>query len=197
MPASNIPPIGAILNNSRVHAVLLSSWLCIAGCSQPTETNQVKFVGGYETDEQDRGRPVVLIGAALGVNGEIFRYAFSGVTPSTNGPPSHSEARANKEVLMKALGKHGITSERLDEVSNYYRYRREAGEMWEHTPATATAIVEEGRVTGFNITNAGSGYSSTPTVDVAGHDELKTEVTIEFSTDFSQNGRVVSITVLE
>lgn len=158
---------------------------------------QVTFVGGFETDPQDHGRPVILIGSALGVTEDVFRDAFSGVTPSRNGPPSHSEARANKEVLMNALGKFGVTNERLDEVSNYYRYRPQSGELWKHTPAAATAIVEDGKVTGFNITNPGAGYTVAPMVQVAGFDDLKVDVTIGFSTDFAKNGSVASITVIE
>ncbi|MBC8353302.1 MAG: hypothetical protein H8E66_14990 [Planctomycetes bacterium] len=158
---------------------------------------QVSFVGGYELDPRDHGRPVVLIGSALGVTEEVFRDAFSGVTPSRDGPPSRSEAHANKEVLLDALGKHGVTNERFDEVSNYYRYRREAGEVWKRTAVSATAIIKGGKVTGFNITNPGSGYTMAPMVQVAGYDDLELDVTIGFSTDFAENGSVASITVLE
>ena len=88
-------------------------------------------------------------------------------------------------------------NERLDEVSNYYRYNREAGEVWQRTPATATAIIQDGKVTGFNITNAGAGYSTAPTVKVVGYDDLEVKVTIEFSTDLSTNGRVASLSIVE
>lgn len=161
------------------------------------QTLPVSFVGGYETDPRDHGRPVVLIGSALGVTEEIFRDAFSRVTPARGGPPSRDEARANKEVLMDALGKHGVTNERLDKVSDYYRYRREGGEVWKRTPATATAIVEDAKVTGFKITNAGAGYTTAPEVEVAGYVDLEVRVTIEFSTDFDKNGRVTSIDIVE
>jgi len=190
------------------------SFLCVViiisgavSCSKPDgdtgsgdgvlKTGQVTFSGGYETDPQDHGRPVVLIGSALGVSPEVFRDAFSGVTPAKVGPPSPAHARANKKVLMDALSKHGVTHERLDEVSNFYRYRRESGELWKHTPATATAIIEDGKVTGFNITNAGAGYTTAPTIKVAGYDDLEVKVNIEFSTDFSTNGRVASLTIVE
>src|SRR5437588_6288417 len=87
----------------------------------------VTFTGGHEIDPRDHGRPVALIAAALGVKPEIFRDAFSRVTPAKNGKPTGDEARRNKEILMKALGPHGITNERLDEVSNYYRYQPQKG----------------------------------------------------------------------
>jgi len=161
------------------------------------KVGHVKFNGGYVTDRRDHGRPVALIGSALGVTPEVFRNAFRGVTPARGGPPSPARARANKRVLMDALSRYGVTNERLDEVSDYYRYNRQAGEVWKRTPATATAIVTDGKVTGFDITNAGAGYTTTPTVTVVGFDDLKVKVTIEFSTDFSTNGRVTSLTVVE
>ena len=161
------------------------------------ETGHVRFNGGYETDPRDHGRPVVLIGSALGVSPDAFRDAFSGVNPATIGPPSPARARANKRVLMDALSKFGVTNERLDEVSNFYRYNRQAGEVWRRTPATATAIVKDGKVTGFNITNAGAGYTTAPTVTVVGFEDLQVEVNIEFSTNFSTNGRVASLTLVE
>jgi hypothetical protein len=106
----------------------------------------VTFSGGHETDPQDKGRPVVLVAGALGVKPEVFRKAFSGVTPSKNGPPTGAEARKNKEALMKVLGPLGITNDRLDEVSNQYRYRPQAGELWPTTQARAVAIVENGAI---------------------------------------------------
>ena len=86
-------------------------------------TVPVTFSGGHETDPQDHGRPVGLVAAALGVKPEVFRQAFSGVTPAKNGKPSPEEAQRNKAALMKVLGPYGVTNERLDEVSNYYRYQ--------------------------------------------------------------------------
>src|SRR6476646_4261686 len=78
-------------------------------------TAPVSFAGGHETDSRDGGRPVVLIAAALGVKPEVFRETFSRVRPAKNGKPSGQEARRNKEVLMEALGRYGISNERLDE----------------------------------------------------------------------------------
>ncbi|HAH49538.1 MAG TPA: hypothetical protein DCM07_32810, partial [Planctomycetaceae bacterium] len=64
---------------------------------------------------------------ALGVEPEVFQQAFSNVKPARGGAPSAARVRANKEVLMSALGKQGITNDRLDTVSNYYRYQPERG----------------------------------------------------------------------
>lgn len=157
----------------------------------------VVFQGGYETDSVDRGRPVALIAAVLGVETEVFRDAFSGVTPAHGRGPSEAEAQANKKVLLDALGKYGITNERLDEVSNYYRYRPQSGELWQHTPATATATVENGQVVSVKITNAGAGYMAPPTVVVAGHPNATVKATIEFTKDFETNGRLSSLTVVK
>lgn len=157
----------------------------------------VVFRGGYETNPIDRGRPVALIAAALGVETEVFRQAFSGVTPAHGRGPSEAEARANKKVLLDALGKFGISNERLDEVSNYYRYQPQSGELWQHTPATATATVEHGEVVSVQITNAGAGYMTPPTVVVAGHPDVRIEATLEFTQNLQTNGRLASLTVVE
>ena len=157
----------------------------------------VVFHGGYETDPVDRGRPMALIAAALGAETEVFRDAFSGVTPAHGRGPSEAEAQANKKVLLDALGMYGITNERLDEVSDYYRYQPQSGELWKHTPATATATVENGEVVGVKITNSGAGYTVPPTVVVAGHPNVKIEATIEFTQDFQTNGRLASLTVVK
>lgn len=153
--------------------------------------------GGYATDPVDKGRPVALIAAALGVKDGVFRDAFSSVKPSSFGPPSAMRAQANKTVLMDALGKHGITNERLDEVSNYYRYRPESDELWPATPAKVAAVITDGKLTGFDIINAGAGYSSAPDVSVAGYPDVHAQATIGFSKDLRTNGRVTKITIVQ
>ena len=155
----------------------------------------VVFHGGYDTDRRDGGRPVVLIAAALGVESQVFRDAFSGVNPAHGRGPTHAEAQANKKVLMDALGKYGITNDRLDDVSNHYRYRPQAGELWTHTPAKATAIVEEGKVVGMNIIEPGAGYSSAPRIEIAGYPNAIVDVSIEFTEDLRTNGHVKSLDV--
>ena len=92
--------------------------------------------------------------------------------------------------------KHGVSNERLDEVSYDYRCNGSAGETWKHSTATATAIIMEGKVTGFTITNAGAGYLIASRVSVVGYGDVEVEATIEFSNDFKTNGRVTSLTVL-
>jgi hypothetical protein len=190
-----------ILTALNVSLILSAVAGCGRGGSEPTiadaAAGTVVFQGGYETDPVDRGRPVALIAGALGVETEVFRDAFSGVNPAHGRGPSEAEARANKKVLLDALGQHGITNDRLDEVSNYYRYQPQSGELWQHTPATATATVSDGKVVSVKITNPGAGYMASPTVVVAGHPDVKIEAAIEFTQDFKTNGRLASLTIVE
>ncbi len=156
----------------------------------------VTISGGYETDPRDKGRPVILIAAALGVSEDTFREAFSHVTPAGAGQePDPGQVNLNKKALLDALEPYGVTNQRLDEVSNYYRYNASAGETWPRTPATATAIVENGVVTGFVITNPGSGYSSVPTVTVSGAGDVSATATVSYTTDFAANGSLTAITL--
>jgi hypothetical protein len=158
---------------------------------------QLVFSDGHETDRGDHGRPVVLIANALGVTPAVFRDAFSGVTPATIGPPSPSHAQANKKILMKKLGPHGVTNERLDKVSDFYRYRPQAGELWKHKPAVATATITDGKVTGFDIVDGGYGYSTHPKIQIAGHEKVKVKAEIEFTSDLTTNGRIKSLTIVK
>jgi hypothetical protein len=171
-----------------------------AATTQPstsTPVGTVTITGGYQTDPRDNGRPVVLIAAALGVTPEVFRKAFEGVTPSTNGHPTSEEAQKNKAALLKVLGPYGVTNERLDEVSNRYRYMASSGQVWKRTAATAVGIVNaNGVVTGVRITNAGNGYSSVPTVMVQGpNGKLSATATVKYTQDFDTNGSIDSITL--
>jgi hypothetical protein len=153
----------------------------------------VTFSGGHETDPQDHGRPVVLIAAGLGVKPEVFRKAFSGVTPARGRGPTGEEARRNKQALMKVLGPLKVTNERLDEVSNYYRYRPQEGEMWPTTPAKAYAVVEDGKIKKVVVTEPGSGYSSPPKATVKGFEKVRLEAKVKFVTDLKKNGGIESI----
>jgi hypothetical protein len=155
----------------------------------------VTFSGGHETDPKDRGRPVVLIAAALGVKTEVFREAFNGVKPAKDGKPSKEEAERNKETLMKVLKPHGVTNERLDEVSDYYRYKPGKGNLWKTTPAKAYAVLEDGKVKRVVVTDPGSGYSSAPKATVQGMENLGLKVTIQFNKEFKKNGSISSIGV--
>jgi hypothetical protein len=175
-----------------------------APSTDTTDSNAVQAVGtviisgGYNTDPQDGGRPVVLIAAVLGVQTEVFRDAFSGVTPAGAGSsgPTSEEAQKNKAALMSVLAPYGITNERLDEVSNFYRYSGVKGQVWSRTAATATAIITNGVVTGIKITNPGAGYSSTPTITVMGpNGKITATATVTYTSDFKTNGSISSIVI--
>jgi hypothetical protein len=157
----------------------------------------LSFEGGYDTDPRDRGRPVVLVGNALGVTPEVFRDAFSGVHPAgpNSGGPSDAEARANKKVLMDKLAPYGVTDQRLNEVSNYYRYRRNNGELWKHRPAAGYAVVQDGAVKSVTITDAGAGYTTPPTATIASAPGATFTVTLSFGTDLKTNGSIKSVTI--
>lgn len=157
----------------------------------------VTFEGGHETDPRDRGRPVVLVAGALGVKPETFREAFSRVHPARDGGPTPEQARANKAALMAVLAPLGISNERLDEVSNHYRYRRERGEMWPTRPAKAFAVVKDGRVVRFEVTDGGEGYSSSPRIVVPGFPGLPATATLRFDKRFERNGSVMMILVIQ
>ncbi|HSU67357.1 MAG TPA: hypothetical protein VLJ39_10825 [Tepidisphaeraceae bacterium] len=156
------------------------------------------FKGGYDTDPRDRGRPVVLIAAALKVPDEVFRETFTHVKPAGpgSGGPTDAEARKNKAALMKGLAPYGVTDERLNEVSNFYRYSRGKGEMWRNAPAEGYATVRDGVVTGITITNAGYGYSSEPKVSVTGLEAVELKSALAYGTDFKRNGSVQQIAVV-
>lgn len=157
----------------------------------------VVFTGGHETVPVDHGRPVKLIAAALGVQDEVFRDAFSNVHPAGpgSGGPSESEARANKTVLMNALGKHGVTNDRLDTVSNFYRYRPDTGNLWRNQSAAASALVKDGAIVGYEIIRGGFGYTTPPTVSVPGMPSVSAKVEIAFGKDMEANGSIAAITV--
>lgn len=154
----------------------------------------VTFAGGHDIGRGDFGRPVNLIAAALGVKPDVFREAFSGVTPAKGRGPSGEDARRNKEALMKVLKPHGITNDRLDEVSDYYRFRPQNGELWPTTAAKAYAVVEGGKVKKIVVTEPGSGYCSTPMATVPGMNTTL-KVTLKYSTDLKKNGGIDAVKV--
>jgi hypothetical protein len=128
------------------------------------------------------------------VPADVFREAFSHVRPAPAGTaPDPRQVRDNKAALMDALGPYGITNERLDTVSDYYRYVRRRGKLWPTKPASAYALVQEGKITSFVVTNGGSGYSSPPTVAVPNIEGATAKVELSFSKQFAKNGSVASI----
>jgi hypothetical protein len=163
-------------------------------CAQPRVG--VTFTGGYETDPRDHGRPDVLIAAALNVPTDAFRQAFSAIRPAPAGQePDPEQVRRNKQALMISLSPYGVTNELLDKVSNYYRYNRSRGQMWRNTPAAAYATLRDGVVSGFTITNPGSGYSSPPKVSVPGMNDLQVTATLSFGADLTRNGSIQEIRI--
>ncbi len=164
--------------------------------SAPT-TVSVSFSGGYDTNPVDNGRPVVLVAGALGVAPEVFRYAFSLVTPAPAGQePDPNQVSLNKAALLSVLGPYGVTNDLLDTVSNYYRINGSAGEVWPRVAASATAVVTDGVVTAINITNGGAGYSSPPTVTVPGFANLTIVAALSFGKSFTTNGSIASLTIV-
>src|SRR5436190_1124180 len=152
----------------------------------------VTFSGGHEIGRNDFGRPVVLIAAALNVKPEVFREAFSGVTPAKGRGPTGDEARKNKQALMKVLAPHGVTNERMDEVANYYRFRPQDGQLWPTIPAKAEAIVENGKIKKIVVLEPGSGYCSQPMVEVKGFPDAKFTIELSLSKELTKNGGVKS-----
>lgn len=163
--------------------------------AEPTNDFQVRITGGHDTDPRDGGRPVILIASALGVPPGVFREAFSHVKPAPAGhEPDPSQVQRNKAALLDALGPYGIGNDLLDQVSNYYRYNRNAGETWPQTPASAIAIVSNGVISGFQIINPGSGYTSPPTITITGSDIQATAI-LHYDKDFNTNGSLAEIQI--
>jgi len=157
----------------------------------------VVFSGGRDTDPRDHGRPVSLVAGALGVTSDVFRKAFGGVHPAgpDSGGPTGDEARKNKAALMSVLSPYGITNERLDEVSNRYRYAPGSAKSWPLKAAAVNALVSDGVVTGYEIVSGGYGYSSAPVMTVPGVKSAPATVEIAFAKDFETNGAVSKITI--
>ncbi len=160
-------------------------------------STKVTITGGHATDPRDGGRPVVLVTAALGVPTAVFRKAFSGVSPAGAGEePDPEQVQRNKAALLAVIAPYGVTNERLDEVSNSYRYNGSAGELWRHSAATARAVVRNGRVVAVRLVSAGAGYSSTPRVTIKGYPKVKVRATIAYGKDLATNGRVAKLTLV-
>ena len=156
----------------------------------------VQISGGHDIGKNDYGRPVVLIAAALGVEPDVFREAFSGVTPARGRGPTGDEARKNKAALMKVLAPHGVTNDRLDEVSDYYRFQPQSGKIWTNKPAKAHAVVVDGKVARIVVTEPGSGYCTPPKIVVPGYEKDTFAAKLGLSKDLKKNGRIASIEIL-
>lgn len=157
-------------------------------------TLAARISGGHDTDPRDHGRPVVLVAAGLGVPTEVFREAFSHVTPAAAGQePDPQQVQLNKRALLDALGKYGVTNDRLDQVSDTYRYPPGDPNLWKHSEAVVIATVVNGKVTGFHIVKAGGGYTTPPRITVPGFADLPIEVTLHFGSDLQTNGSIAAI----
>jgi hypothetical protein len=183
-------------------AVIMAGSLAVeltVGCATSVYAEEAKvpltLSGGHETDSKDHGRPVVLVAGALGVKPEVFREAFSGVTPARDRPPTGDEARRNKEALMKVLKPYNVTNDRLDEVSNYYRYQPQKGEMWPTAAAEGYAVVEDGKIKKIVVTKPGVGYSSPPKVTVKGFEKVPLVATVEYVRELKKNGAIKAIQI--
>jgi hypothetical protein len=188
-----------IANSFRVSAASLIAASAFACGSAQTDAGETKvpvtFSGGHEIGRNDYGRPVVLIAAGLGVKPDVFRQAFSSVTPARGRGPTREEAQRNKAALLKVLGPHGVTNDRLDEVSNYYRFRPGRGERWPTSEAKAHAIVDGGKIKRIVVTESGSGYCTPPTATVEGMETVPLVVNLHLDKDLTKNGGIESITV--
>ena len=171
----------------------------MTGAGRAAEKRELPLVfsGGHEIGRNDFGRPVPLIAAALGVKPDQFREAFRGVTPAKGRGPSGAEARKNKAALMKVLGPLGVTNDRLDEVSNYYRFRPQDGELWKNTPAKGYAVVDGGKVEKVVITESGAGYCNSPKVTVRGMEGVALKATLHFDRDLRKNGAIASVALAD
>jgi hypothetical protein len=191
-----LPPTAAAAGALLAAALVIVAPACAAPARAHTVTLQIS--GGHDTDPADHGRPVVLVAAGLGVPTEVFRTAFSGVHPAAagSGGPTEREAQANKAALMSVLAPYAVTNERLDEVSNYYRYMASDGELWRHASARATAVVRDGKVVSVRLLDGGAGYSSTPKVTVLGAASASIKATVSYGTDLATNGAITRLTVV-
>ena len=79
-------------------------------------------VAGCMNLTTDMGRPVCEIARDLGVPAEVFREAFTHVTPAAKGSePSDAQREANHQALLSRLAPYGVTPQLLDQVSDRYR----------------------------------------------------------------------------
>jgi hypothetical protein len=178
-----------IVLTSVVVVILSAAFYTSAMRAADTEKVALRITGGDETDARDRGRPVALVAGALRVSPEVFRDAFSQVKPAPAGTePDPAQVRRNKEALLAALGRYGVTNDELDRVSNQYRYVPGGRRKWPMKSAAGYAVIENGSVTSLVLTDPGYGYNSLPQVTVPGHSGLALDVQLVFDSDLKKNG---------
>lgn len=198
------PPSSTFVLNMKPSLIRVFGALLILGSSFPafvhaevaTQRIPVVISGGHETDPRDHGRPVVLVAGGLGVTPEVFRQTFSGVRPVAPGSyPDQGRAQQNKSVLLASLSRYGVTNERLDKVSDYYRYQPGTGRLWPTKPASIIAKVKSGEVISFEVIDGGSGYTSVPSLSVAGAKCPPVTVRLRYVEDLRSNGSIGSVTI--
>jgi hypothetical protein len=180
-------------NRFLILGALAFASACFAASRQTNQTVTVQVTGGHDTDPRDHGRPVILVASALKVPPQVFRDAFSHVIPAPLGEqPDPEQVRRNKEALLDALAPYGVTNDRLDEVSNYYRYNGRR-ELWRHRDAKITATIHEGKILSIAIVDPGAGYSSTPALSVPGLPDQRVTVKLGFGLDLQTNGSIRTV----
>ena len=171
-----------------IGVLAVSVGLGSAACNADEKKVPVRFSSGHQIGTKDFGRPIVLIAAALGVKPEVFREAFSGVTPAQGRGPMRDEVRKNKAALLKVLEQHGREQRASRRVFGLLRLSARAGEVWPTTAAKAEAIVVDGQIRRIVITDPGSGYCSSPDVKVEGFSEAEFKATLALGKDLKKKG---------
>jgi hypothetical protein len=172
--------------------------IALANLAQAAEEEKVALTitGGHETDPHDHGRPVILIAHALGVSPEVFREAFSHVSPAPAGKePGRAQVQRNKQALLNGLSRYGVTNELLDRVSDYYRYPPGDGRLWPTTKAAGYVTLKNGSITSIKIIESGAGYTSLPAISIRGNPEMILKPVLAFGRDLKKNGSLSAITV--
>ena len=139
---------------------------------------------------------MALVAAALNVPASVFREAFSRVRPAPAGEaPDPHQVTFNKQALLSSLSKFGVTNDRLDQVSNFYRYRPGQGSIWRSQAARILVTISGNKVTNINVVDAGAGYSSVPTLSVPGYPAIKLKCRLAMGTDLRTNGSLMGVSL--
>jgi hypothetical protein len=168
---------------------------CASSAPSSDRTVPVSLVGGFQIGADDYGRPVPLYASMLGVTPDVFRRAFSGVRPDAAHSPTSARQQTNKSALMSVLGAYHVTNDQLDRVANYYRFNSAAGQTWPQRIARAEAVVKNGTITSIRVIDSGAGYTTAPTVVIAGFPSTTAVAHVVFTNDFATNGHIGAITM--
>lgn len=177
----------------------LQSWACQVGFSAPDSlaaknalpsdsTNSRKDARGKKGEREK--------GTSLENNERCPLFRCSPPLRPRRAEAAAGTGRQNNAALLNVLAPYGVTIDRLDEVSNYYRYRRERSELWTHEPASIIANIRCGHIIGFTIEKPGAGYSSPPEISVPGVPGVKVKVVLSFGDDLKGNGSIAQVTIV-